>query len=87
MSGHTEGPWGIDQNARTIGVFAGDLVVAEIDAADDCAWADARLMAASPEMLVMLCQYADDLRYPPEGDSRERRLAAVEALIAKATGK
>ena len=55
--------------------------------ADKLPLEDARLIAAAPEMLVMLCQYADDLRYPPEGDSRERRLAAVQAMIAKATGK
>lgn len=69
-----------------------DFVCRTIDEADDSqspevAVANARLCAVAPEMLVMLCQYADDLRYPPEGDSRERRLAAAQALIAKATGQ
>ena len=42
-------------------------------------------VAAVPEMLVALYQYRDDLRHPPGLDSTERRLAMVNALIAKVT--
>ncbi len=35
------------------------------------------------EVLTALCQYRDDLRYPPTPDSIERRLAMVTKLIAK----
>lgn len=35
------------------------------------------------EVLATLYQYVDDLRYPPVGDSIERRIKAAEAVIAK----
>ena len=35
------------------------------------------------EMFQLALQYRDDLRRPPVGDSLERRLEAVEAVIAK----
>ena len=38
------------------------------------------------EMLEAVIQYRDDLKRPPTGDSIERRLAMVNAAIAKATG-
>ena len=37
------------------------------------------------EMLEAVIQYRDDLKRPPTGDSIERRLAMVNAAIAKAT--
>lgn len=51
-------------------------------------WADegvanARLIAVSPALFQLALQYRDDLRYPPAPDSVERRLAAIEAVIAK----
>lgn len=47
---------------------------------------NARLIAAAPELLQLALQYRDDLHHPPSQDSRERRLAAIKAVIAKATG-
>lgn len=48
------------------------------------------LMAAAAEhiteMLEALHQYVSDLRYPPEGDSIQRRIERAEAVIAKARG-
>ena len=44
-----------------------------------------RLIVCAPDLLSALYQYRDDLRYPPAPDSVTRRLAMVEALIAKAT--
>jgi hypothetical protein len=44
---------------------------------------DFRLMSVAPELLALALQYRDDLRYPPSSDSTERRLAAIEAVIAK----
>ena len=44
-----------------------------------------RLIVCAPAMLAALYQYRDDLRYPPAPDSVKRRLAMIEALIAKAT--
>lgn len=49
--------------------------------------ANALLIAASPELLAMAYQYRSDLLYPPTPDSRERRIAAIDALVAKATAE
>lgn len=47
--------------------------------------ANAQLIAAAPDLLALAYQYRDDLKRPPAPDSRERRLQAIEAAIAKAT--
>ena len=47
---------------------------------------DARLMAAAPDLFDLVLQYRNDLNHPPTADSRERRLAAIDAAIAKVTG-
>lgn len=49
--------------------------------------ANARLIAASPELLDLAYQYLSDLRYPPTGDSLQRRLERAAQVIAKATGQ
>jgi hypothetical protein len=97
MSGeHTPGPWATDHECAHESVIGpnGAMVA-------DCAIfgmskifrerggnnvANARLIAAAPDMLTALHQYANDLRYPPAADSIPRRLAMVEALIKKASG-
>ena len=48
--------------------------------------ANARLIAAAPDLLDAVIQYRDDLKRPPTGDSIERRLAMVNAAIRKANG-
>lgn len=42
---------------------------------------------AYPDLLAALYQYRDDLRYPPAPDSVTRRLAMIDALIAKAAAR
>ncbi len=98
---HTAGPWTIRTTNNEVlsgshwreimaVTSAGEAVVGEIfegDVDDGEAAANANLIAASPEMLALLHQYIDDLRYPPEGDSIERRIAAAKAVIAKARGE
>lgn len=42
-----------------------------------------RLHALNLDLLALAYQYANDMRYPPTADSRQRRLAAVEAVLAK----
>lgn len=49
-----------------------------------CTEADAKVMAASKDLLELAHQYASDLRYPPTADSRERRLERIAAVLAKA---
>ena len=46
--------------------------------------ANARLIAAAPELLALAYQYRDDLHHPPTPGSRERRLSAIEAVLSKA---
>lgn len=90
---HTPGPWEFVQAGSgdfpTWNVRIGDRGfirlpgTADMDVMD----ADARLIAAAPELLALAYQYANDMRYPPTTDSRERRLAAAQAVIAKAEGR
>lgn len=49
--------------------------------------ANAKLIAAAPDMFEALVQYRDDLLRPPVGDSLDRRLRRVDELLAKARGK
>ena len=42
--------------------------------------------SVADDLLEAGIQYRDDLKRPPTGDSIERRLAMVNAAIAKATG-
>ncbi len=46
--------------------------------------ANARLINEAPELIALAFQYRDDLRHPPTGDSIQRRLEAIEAVIQKA---
>ena len=46
--------------------------------------ANARLIAAAPDLFAAVTQYRDDLRRPPAPDSVERRLAMIDAVLAKA---
>jgi type VI protein secretion system component VasF len=46
-----------------------------------------RLIAAAPKLFGLVLQYRNDLHHPVAADSRERRLAAIEAVIAKVTGR
>ena len=49
--------------------------------------ANARLIAAAPDLLALAHQYRDDLRHPPTADSITRRLAAIDAVLAKVKGE
>lgn len=41
------------------------------------------VFAAAPELLDLVRQYRNDLLYPVADDSRIRRLAAIDAVLAK----
>lgn len=66
--------WGDDPGAPNEKDF-GSAAPAEIDAKSGS--------VPSHEILETLCQYRNDLRYPPEGGSRDRRLERVQAVLAK----
>ena len=60
-------------------------------AASDAEYAERKrvwqLNAAAPDLLALAHQYRDDLRYPPTADSITRRLAAIDAVLAKVKGE
>jgi hypothetical protein len=93
MATHTPGPWGAigsetSEGAPFWSVYGADekaIIYATLRAHNELA-ANARLIAASPELLDLAYQYLSDLRRPPTGDSLQRRIERAEAIIAKATG-
>lgn len=44
-------------------------------------------LPADPDLFDLVLQYRNDLLHPVAPDSRERRLAAIDAAIAKVTGQ
>jgi hypothetical protein len=91
VSAHTAGPWHTSPThngaAFDIGADNGANVALvkgpEGNGADEYR-ANARLIAAAPDLLALVLQYRDDLRYPLSDDSRVRRFAAINAAIIKA---
>ena len=95
MSKHTPGPWHIEARIGVKGLTQrgfkvcygvnsyGDGpkgTVGDIMGASD---SNNSLMIAAPDLLALAHQYRDDLRYPPAADSITRRLAAIDAVLAK----
>ena len=95
---HTRGPWPIKPTGDGKRIIVGEGLVegpngyevAEVYS-DDCdrdeAMANARLIAAAPDLLELARQYLNDMRHPPAPDSRERRVSLIEKVIAKAEGR
>lgn len=89
---HTPGPWSVvpygDGDSLAVHDARGDWRVCFMATPGDSGdmagiEANARLIAAAPELLALAYQYRDDLRYPPAPDSKERRLAAIDAVLTK----
>ena len=92
MSKHTPGPWTANKPTQSNGraeVYAGPMLVAQafnwlLDAeGDEQCWADARLIAAAPELLEALKRIADPRNVHFAGDAQ----VVARAAIAKATGE
>lgn len=49
--------------------------------------ATAEAMRASDELVALVIQYRDDLKYPPSRDSVERRVEAINDVLAKHRGQ
>lgn len=93
----TPGPWSDVATARSPSghwheIKSGDVVIAEVfdDNTNDGTYPDpqtqaanARLIAIAPELLGLAWQYESDLRHPPSGDSLQRRLERIRAVLAK----
>lgn len=88
---HTSGPWHFaekpsdDETCPEFVILQGTGYIATVDSSRSENTANARVIAAAPEMLEALYQYVSDLRYPPTGDSIQRRIERAEAVIAKVT--
>lgn len=92
MSKHTPGPWAIDWNVLRLDVFSSDArtLVASLRRSamspgiDEAARANARLIAAAPDMLSALHEADETLEkdgYAVDGPTR----TLIRAAIAKAT--
>lgn len=97
MAGHTPGPWEVaDEHPDGVldrSVMADGYYVATVhDTACDCWDADARLIAAAPDLLAALKDMREGWRYIREhhrylyGVVWDRAEQAADAAIAKAEG-
>ena len=94
-SNHTPGEWEIRDNdyfpnQKTIETDGSSRVIAVIDKSDEEDLANARLIAAAPELLAALMVLVDHAReaYPHFEDTRgQRDIGEALAAIAKAKGE
>ena len=96
MSKHTPGPWTANKPTQSNGraeVHAGPMLVAQafnwlLDAeGDEQCWADARLIAAAPDLLAALNDMLNAENSYPYGGMSESEIAAIgkaRAAIARA---
>ena len=94
MSGqHTPGPWQIGLTANRCQIYTRSGYSVGFAREEfgkingTTAEANARLIAAAPDLLALAHQYRNDLRHPPTADSITRRLAAIDAVLAKVKGE
>ena len=83
---HTPGPWHVDINGEGAITAPDGALIARLHNAsrDDLREANARLIAAAPDLLAALQAVAD---YWAGGDVPAEIDAAMRAAIAKATGQ
>ena len=88
MVTHTAGPWIVGDMGDGETLWVGR---SQIQRAAVCSRfgppANPILIAAAPDLLALAYQYRDDLRHPPTADSITRRLAAIDAVLAKVKGE
>lgn len=84
---HTPGPWVVAATADDLIVVGRQKIASTYEAPGDV-WgsANARLIAAAPELLELAYRYLSDLRFPPQGDSLQRRIERARDVILKAKG-
>ncbi len=101
MSEHTPGPWACDMRMAKVYSLPTNLMVASISIPNNAtcqdAWpADARLIAAAPELLDALKAINDLLWLRPDivnkisalmGEAEQATFARASAAIAKAEGR
>jgi hypothetical protein len=89
MTEHTPGPWEAGEFADRTGDWLVSAKRQRYFVADVYTEADARLIAAAPDMLAALKQihHYETIRDPNRGELFLGALHAVEAAIAKVEGK
>ena len=95
---HTPGPWSLDMESAGFYVIADNLLVASVQEVDPhptdideympagITEANARLIAAAPDLLAALKACDEAMSYMSEYDIPLTLPAQVRAVIAKATG-
>ena len=85
---HTPGPWAVygTLHPGEFIIHQGGHGLAVTRRANGAGNANARLIAAAPELLDLVLQYRNDLWYPPSPDSIDRRLDAIARVIDKVLG-
>ena len=86
MVTHTAGPWLVSNGSDQLVGSADKWIASTMGVRGDEGAANAHLIAAAPDLLALAHQYRNDLRHPPSADSITRRLAAIDAVLAKVTG-
>ena len=92
---HPPGPWAIDWNVSRLDIFSADAatLVATIRRStlsagiDDVAKANARLIAAAPNLLAVLQEIEESADYWSEYDVPLGIVERIRAAIALATGE
>ena len=95
MATHTPAPWSIDEDTRdgmewNRHIYAGTdarVCFMSNDEGLGHGLANARLIAASPDLLALAHQYRADVQLLPRPEDVTRRLAAIDAVLAKVTGE
>lgn len=78
MSAHTPGPWRINPGAGEVRGADWNVIVADVGSD-----ADARLIAAAPDLLDACVRLLDAVA---RGDHKAKAIDAARAAVAKATG-
>jgi len=94
MSKHTPGPWHVvTEQGRPVVKCANDFYITNtVDAAgyesdDDTMFANARLIAAAPDLLAVLQELQESSSYWSEYDVPLGIVDRINSAIAKATGE
>lgn len=82
MAKHTPGPWKVSADGHVLTEFVDDAIL--VRTGDESRDADARLIAAAPELLAALRKLADECA--DDGPSVKAMVGAV-AAIRKAEGE
>ena len=99
VSAHTPGPW-VAQGRDGLEVMGPDFKIVEVDIGEarhqadreayEAAQADARLIAAAPDLLAALLVAVDTIKTigrRPDPDMEDQALETIRAAIAKARGE